>query len=176
MPEDVQPKPAPAQPEKVHDAPKKPERPTDELVKAKKIAEEYLNGWKRAKADYLNLKKDSAKREQEIVQFANAALIIELLPIYNHLKLALKHAPQEQKSHQWMKGIEHIATEFKTLLSNINIHEIETAGKTFDPELHEAVAKEKIEGKEHGEILEEIQPGYIYHGKTLQAAKVKIAE
>lgn len=147
-----------------------------ELAKATQKAEEYLEGWKRAKADYLNLKKESAKREEEIVKFANANVMLELLPIYDHLKLALKHVPTEQRPHQWEKGIEHIAQEFKTLLENIGINEVKTIGTQFDPQVHEAVAKEKVEGKPQGEIIDEVQPGYTYYGKTLQAAKVKIVE
>ncbi len=153
--------------------------PAEELTdieKLKKQSDEYLDGWKRAKADYLNLKKDSAKREEEIVKFANATLIMEIMPIYNHLKLSFKHVPAEQKNSHWVKGIEHIISEFRTFLQNIGIDEIKTVGEQFNSELHEAVAKEKMDGKPHGAIIEEVQPGYQYHGKALQAAKVKIAE
>jgi molecular chaperone GrpE len=68
-----------------------------ELELAQKKEQEHLDGWKRAKADYLNLKKETEKRQIEIIQFANAALVAELLPIFDHFKLALQHTPQEQK-------------------------------------------------------------------------------
>lgn len=149
---------------------------TTEADKLKKLNEEYLEGWKRAKADYLNLKKESAKREEEIVKFSNAALIMGLLPVFDHLKLSFKHVPKEHADSQWVKGIEHIIAEFRALIQNIGIEETKTVGEQFNPEFHEAVAKEKVEGKEHGIIIEEVQPGYLYHGKPLQAAKVKITE
>lgn len=156
------------------EAPKVPE--LTELDKAQKMAKEYLEGWQRAKADYSNLKKESAKREDETVKFATAALIIELIPIYDHLKLALQHMPAEDKSHSWVKGVEMIRGEFKAFLERLGIEEIETVGKEFNPEVHMAVAKEKKDGQAEHMVFEEVSPGYTFHGKTLQPAKVKVAE
>ncbi|MFA5051641.1 MAG: nucleotide exchange factor GrpE [Patescibacteria group bacterium] len=149
---------------------------TDELELLKKKADEYLNGWKRAKADYINLKKDHEKHEQQMVQFANASLILEMLPIYDNFKLAWQHIPDEHRTNdEWLKGIEHIKNQFKGLLKNIGIEEIQTIGEKFDPELHEAVAKEKAEGKESGIIIAEIKGGYKLYDKVLEHAKVKVA-
>lgn len=147
-----------------------------EISKIQKLADEYLEGWKRAKADYLNLKKESSKREEEIIKFSNASLIMGLLPVFDHLKLSFKHVPKEHADSQWVKGIEHIIAEFRSLMQTIGIEETKTVGQQFNPEFHEAVAKEKVEGKKHGEIIEEVQPGYLYHGKAIQAAKVKIID
>ena len=147
----------------------------EDVEKLKKQVEEYLNGWKRAKADYLNQKKEFEKREKETIQFANAALISELLPIYSNLKLALNHKPQG-KAGDWAKGVEQIYKQWKTFFSQLGIKEIETVGKKFDPTLHEAVSKEKKEGKESEVIFEEVGAGYTLHEKILQAAKVKVVE
>lgn len=148
-----------------------------ELDLAKKKMDEYLNGWKRAKADYINFKREMEKREIELIQFANASLILEILPIYDNFKLAWKHIPEEHKKNdEWLKGIEHIKNQFQALLKNIGIEEIKTVGEKFDPNFHEAVAKEKAEGKEVGIILEEIKSGYKMHDKVIEHAKVKVAE
>ena len=150
---------------------------TSELKIAKEKMEEYLNGWKRAKADYSNLKKEFEKKEKEIVQFANATLILDIMPIYDNFKLAWKHIPEEhKKNNDWLKGIEAIKKQFSDLLKKLGLEEISTEGKKFDPELHEAVAKEKVEGKESGIILEEIKSGYKLYDKVLEPAKVKVAE
>jgi len=139
--------------------------------------EEYLNGWRRAKADYSNLKKDFEKKEKEIVQFANATLILEIMPIYDNLKLAWKHIPKEHKKEdEWLKGLEHIKKQFADMLKKLGLDEIKTIGEKFDPELHEAVSTEKVEGKKSGEIIEEIKSGYKLYNKVLEPAKVKIAE
>ena len=149
----------------------------EELKKTQEKMEEYLNGWKRAKADYSNLKKEFEKKEKEIVQFANATLILEIMPIYDNFKLAWKHIPEEhKKGDDWLKGIEAIKKQFADLLKKLGLEEIPTEGEKFDPEIHEAVAKEKAEGKEPGIILEEIKSGYKLYDKVLEPAKVKVAE
>jgi len=148
-----------------------------ELEIAKQKMEEYLNGWKRAKADYINLKKEKDKREQEMIQFANAALILEILPIYDNFKLAWRHIPEEHKKNdEWLKGIEQIKKQFYKLLTNVGIKEIKTVGEKFDPEVHEAVAKEKKEDMEGNTVFEEVKGGYKLYDKVLEPAKVKVAE
>ena len=64
-----------------------------EMEKCKKEAEEYLNGWKRAKADYLNLKNQAGEAQKDLVRFANLGMILNFLPIYDGLKRACKEAP-----------------------------------------------------------------------------------
>lgn len=148
-----------------------------ELEIAKQRMEEYLNGWKRAKADYINLKKEKDKREREMIQFANAALILEILPIYDNFKLAWRHMPQEHKKNdEWLKGIEQIKKQFSELLTNVGIKEIKTVGEKFDPAIHEAVAKEKKEDVESEIVFEEVKGGYKLYDKVLEPAKVKVAE
>jgi len=146
------------------------------ITELEKKLEEYLDGWKRAKADYLNLKKESEKKLQDTIQYANAAMIIELLPVNDHFKLALAHIPQEEQNKEWVKGIMAISKELKDMLSRFGIEEIETVGKEFNPELHEAVSKEKAEGIKSHHIIKELQPGYKLFGKVLQHAKVSVAE
>jgi len=148
-----------------------------ELEIAKQKMEEYLNGWKRAKADYINLKKETEKKQGEMIQFANAAMILEILPIYDNFKLAWQHIPQEHKKNdEWLKGIEQIKKQFAELLKNMGIEEIKTVGEKFDPEIHEAVAKEKKEDMESDTIFEEIKGGYKLYDKVLEPAKVKVVE
>ena len=84
-----------------------------ELEELKKKTEDYLSGWKRAKADYLNFKKDTEKQHLELLHFANVALIIQFLPIFDHFKLALSHIPEEEKGAEWVKGFFHIQKHCK---------------------------------------------------------------
>lgn len=147
-----------------------------ELEAAHKKMEEYMNGWKRAKADYINLKKDSEKKQMEMMQFANASLILQILPIYDNFKLAWKHIPDDQKKSDWMIGLEQIKKQMTDFLKQLGIDEIKTEGEKFDPEKHEAVGKEKKDGVEADTIIEEVKPGYMMHDKVLDPAKVKVAE
>lgn len=147
-----------------------------ELELAQKSSEDHLAGWQRARADYSNLKKEHERRQQEIVEFANAATMAEIIPIYNHFKLALRHIPEEQKKLDWVKGLDFIQKQFVDFLKKFNIAEIKTVGEQFDPNFHEAVECEEKEGCKEGIIYEEVSPGYVLGDKVIEPAKVKVGK
>lgn len=145
-----------------------------ELEQLRTQAEEYLNGWKRAKADYANLQKETERRQGEFIQYANAALLHELLPLVDHFKQAFKHLPKELKNSEWVKGIGHIQTHLGKILTDYGVQEITTVGEPFDPTRHEAV-EEVASDRPAGTIVEEVKTGFLMQGKVLQAARVKIS-
>ncbi len=147
-----------------------------DVEKLQKLADEHLAGWQRAKADYLNLKRQSEKEKEELAKFANAALIIELLPIYDNMKRALSHVPDGDDGKDWVKGIFHTIKQFKQLFESLGIEEIKTVGKPFDHELHHAIGKEKRDGVRSGTVIEEMKTGFTMHGKLVEAAQVRVAE
>jgi len=148
----------------------------EELAKEQAHAAELLSGWQRAKADYLNLKKEQEKLAQETFGWANAAFMAEILPVYNHFKLALAHISEEQKKEGWVEGIILIQKQFADFLNKYGIKEIKTVGEKFDPNLHEAVSHEEKSGFESDQIFEETSPGYMLEDKVLMPAKVKVAK
>ena len=123
------------------------------------VAEEYLNNWKRERADFLNYKKDEAKRLGEFVKFANEAVILELIDTLDDLERASKEINDP--------GLSQVMTKFRDLLKKYDVERINTEG-AFDPLLHEAV-----EGAE-GDKIEEVRAGYMMHGKVIRPARVKI--
>lgn len=155
---------------------KKENKDIKELEKLAAKADEYLSGWKRAKADYLNFKKQNDNHQRETIQYANAALIAELLPIYNNLKLALENKPKELENNDWMKGVEHIKNQFTEFFKQLGIEEIKTVGEKFNPEMHEAVELAEEEGFKPDTIFEQVSAGYTLHGKVVNPAKVKVAK
>ncbi|MFA5106852.1 MAG: nucleotide exchange factor GrpE [Patescibacteria group bacterium] len=146
-----------------------------EADRLRQQAEEYLNGWKRAKADYANLQKETERRQSEFIQFANAALIHELLPLIDHFKQAFMHLPAELNDSEWVKGIRHIQTHLNKILAEHGIQEIRTVGEKFDPTRHEAI-EEVDSDQPAGTIIEELKTGFLLHERVLQAARVKIAK
>lgn len=155
--------------------PAKPE-PHPELEQLKKQVAEYLDGWKRAKADYLNLKRETEKEKQELVEFANAALLVQLLPLYDHFKRALAAIPSKERTTDWEKGVEAIYREFQNVLKSIGVEEIPTVGEKFDPSKHHAVGREKREGITPDTILTETRTGFTLKGKVLGPSQVIVAE
>lgn len=133
-------------------------------------AEEYLNGWKRAQADYQNLQREWQTKQSSFMQAARESLLLELLPVMDNLKQAVLHTPDDIKDTNWLMGINHIETQWLKMLSDWGIEQIETADKVFDPNLHEAVGMD--ENFAEGVIVKEVQGGYKTNDKVLMPARV----
>lgn len=140
-----------------------------DLVSRQKQAEEYLNGWKRAKADLINFQRESEKRQGELINFAYGSLVLGLLPIYESLKQAVTH---KNVNDGLIKGVEQIKRQFDDLLEDLKVERVKTVGEKFNPEFHEAVGKRLEKDQAAGIILEEVKGGYLIRGKVLVPAKV----
>lgn len=149
----------------------------EKLADCRKQAEEYLNGWKRTKADFLNYQKDEAKRLEEFAKFANEDLILQLIPLADEADIALAHIPKEVRENHpdWVSGAMEIRKKFNGFLEGNGISKIKTVGEVFSPSLHEAV--ETVESdRKPGEIMEEVRAGYTLYGKVIRPARVKISK
>lgn len=134
--------------------------------------EKNLAGWKRALADYDNLKKQNQKEKEVFVKFANLNLIMHLIPVYENFKIALEHAPA---NNDWVNGVEHIKNQFKKVLEDVSMEEIiPQIDDDFDVNLHEAVQQDSKHNKQEtrNKIKKVISTGYKLHGKVFLPAKV----
>ncbi len=138
--------------------------------KTKKFQEErdeYLAGWQRAKADFINARKDEEKRREEFLKFSNQLIIADILSVLDSFDLAL--------SHYENKGLYLIQAQLNDILKKYGLSVIKSAGEKFNPEFHEAIAEIESD-RESGVIIEEAQKGYMLHEKVLRPARVKIAK
>ena len=152
------------------------EKLLSDFEKCKKQAEEYLAGWKRAKADLINYKKRQEEVVQEFIKFASQDLILELLPMLDNFRLAAQHLPKELENSEWVKGVFQIKNQLENLLKTRGIEEIKSVGEKFNPELHESVEEVESSDKKEGMIVEEVQKGYKLNGKVIRAARVKVVK
>lgn len=154
-------------------------KPAAEEQTAEQKAKEYLNNWKRALADYDNLKRETVKEKAEMVKFAQAMSAMNFIEVYDNYKKALAHKPNavDSKSvEQWFIGVEHIKKQFVETLKQLGIEEIKTVGEKFNPAMHEAVSEEAVEGGDDGEIVKEVEGGYKMGEKVIKAAKVIVSK
>ena len=93
--------------------------PKSPLNRAKTMAEEYLSGWKRAKADYQNLQKKMEKEREDWIKFASESLIEELLPVAENFEQAIAHVPKEHKDNDWVTGLVHIKKQLDDVFENL---------------------------------------------------------
>jgi len=142
----------------------------DQLEKANQQAKEYLDSWKRERADFINYKKEEAKRVGEFIKFANEGIFLEMMEVLDNVEIAKKHIPEKiiEDHEEWLEGLEKALAGFEELLSRYGIEKIPIKDQKFNPVLHEAV-----NGGE-GEDIEEVRAGYTMHGKVIRPARVKI--
>jgi len=158
--------------------PPEPEKTIEE------VAEEYFNNWKRALADYDNLKKSIAREKVEMAQFAKGLAAYDFAAIYDNFKKAAAHLPEagedfeeyKKKVSQWALGIDFIKKQFAETLKQLGLEEIKITGEKFNPSWHEALGEEAVEGVEPGLVLKEIEGGYKMGDKVIKAAKVVISK
>lgn len=151
---------------------------TNDVAISKLLADnqEYLAGWQRAKADYVNLKKETDQKQLELIKFANMELIKELLPLVDYFKHAFKAVPESDRGSNWLEGIRHIQSRLEQILAYHGVKEMEVVGEKFDPNFHDAIGEIENSGYESGLIAEEVRTGFMWHDKVLQPARVKVAK
>ena len=147
-----------------------------EIEKYKKLKEEYLANWQRERADFLNYKKEELLRMGEIVSYASTDLILKIIPILDNFELAEKNISSEVKNNEEIKGLLQIKNQLEDFLKKQGVEEIESVGKKFDINLHEAVEELEVNGKEPGVVLEEVKKGYTMQGRVIRIAKVKVSK
>lgn len=145
-----------------------------ELKECQKLRDEYLDGWKRARAEFLNYKKEEATRISELMKYANEGLILKMLPILDNIYISEKNLPENFKDNQWVKGILRIKDQILDFLKSQGVEEIKCLGKKFDPNFHEAVQVLEKKDAKPGTVIEEIKKGYTFQGRVLRPARVKI--
>jgi molecular chaperone GrpE len=143
----------------------------EQLARAREDAQKYLASWQRAEADFQNYKRRVEQEREESRRFSSAALIMNTLPILDDLERALGSLDARLAGLTWFEGIVLIYRKLLVMLENAGVTPIETEGKQFDPNEHEAVAH--TDGEE-GKILSEVQRGYKLHDRVLRPAMVVV--
>jgi len=150
------------------------------LQEKSKRADELFDKLLRLQAEFENTRKRFLKEKEEYVRFAHGEMVLELLPVYDHFVIALSNiqaAPEEGDNHQVMlQGIRMIQHEMWEFLSGNGLSKIETVGKPFNPEQHEALESVEEDSHPEGTVVEEVRPGYLLNGKLLRPASVKISK
>ena len=132
-------------------------------------AQAYMQNWQRAAADYQNFKRRVEEERAETSRFANAALLINLLPLLDDLERALQTVDSHLAGLTWVDGIRLILRKFQAVMDMAGVQEIQADGQTFDPAVHEAVAQQP--GDEN-KVLSVVQKGYKLGDRVIRPAMV----
>ena len=147
-----------------------------ELDEARAKADEYLDGWQRARAEFANYKKRVEREQSQIYQSTRGNIIKRYLDIVDDLDLALKNRPEDGEGASWAKGIDLIYRKLLTILENEGVVPMEADGQLFDPNLHEAITSEPNDEYESGQIIEVVKQGYLLGDRVLRPAVVRVAQ
>jgi len=150
----------------------------DKLNKCLSENKENLLGWQRARADFVNAKKENEKRIKDSSSYAKANLIEEMLPVADSFEMAFTDKEAWEKvDKNWRIGVEYIYSQLISVFEANGVKQINPLGSKFDHNLHASVETiETNKEKEDGIIVEVIQKGYELNGKVLRPAKVKVAQ
>ncbi|MFH1257258.1 MAG: nucleotide exchange factor GrpE [Candidatus Diapherotrites archaeon] len=148
------------------------------LEAALKEKEELKDLAQRIQANFENYCKRVEKENIEFKKFSAAGVVKDLLPFIDSVDSAIeamkKAQEKEIETGKVVAGIELLKKQLIEILKKEGLEEIKAKGTKFDPHLMEALMHESIEGKKDEEVLEEMQKGYLFHGKVLRPVKVKV--
>jgi len=129
----------------------------------------------RLQADFDNFRKRTAKEKLELAATIEQAFLKDLLPLLDNLSRASAAAENDNSDAENLrKGIKMIRMETIAAMGKHGLEPIETAGKMFDPNFHQAVGTVKDETKEDGMIAAELQNGYMARGKVIRPSMVQV--
>jgi len=126
----------------------------------------------RRQAEFDNFRKRSERERSDYLQYAAMDSVRELLPILDDFERALK---VEAPNSDYAKGVEMIYGRMLEAMKKLGLEPIDTAGKTFDPHLHQAIERVETKEAEDNTILGEFQRGYFFKGRLLRPAMVRVA-
>lgn len=139
---------------------------------------ELQDRYLRLAAEFDNYRRRSMRERQELHNFANEALIKELLPTVDNLGRALGHArPTEegQETSALRQGVELTMRSLLQTLENAGVTRVEAEGKEFDPQFHEAVQRVPTSEVPPNHVVNVLQSGWLLRGRLLRPALVAVS-
>ncbi len=141
------------------------------LADTQRKADDYLESWKRAQADFINYKRRTDQEKMEMGVYANTQLILSLLPVLDDFERAVDSLTPKLAKMDWVHGVRLVERKLRTTLEAQGLSPIKAEGEDFDPNLHEAVMQVK---GEDGKVVRELQKGYRLHEKVLRPSQVAV--
>jgi molecular chaperone GrpE len=151
------------------------EKLSEALDGEKKRSEEYLTRLKYMQADFENLKKRFDRQREEVKNYCNERLIVQLLDIVDELEMAVKSGHSSKSADVVTQGVEMTLKKLNKILESEGVTPLECVGKIFDPSKHDVVATVEKDDVEGCVMVEEVRKGYIMKGKLIRPSIVKVA-
>lgn len=140
-------------------------------------AQEYLDGWQRARAEFANYKKRIEREMKDNEVMAGGETIKALLPILDDFERAMANIPADLTGNPWINGMSMIQKKFNKFLDDANVTLIDPTGQPFDPSQHEAIGTDApTDAAPSGCVTVTMQRGYRLGERVLRPALVRVAQ
>jgi molecular chaperone GrpE len=163
-------------------APKAPvemaEIPKTELEELRRLAgtdSEYRDKMLRTLAEMDNLRKRLDRERKEYIDYANQELMGEFIPVLDNFHRALQSIPRTEETASLLDGVKMIFRQLEEVFKKQGLEEVEAEGRPFNPHLHEAVQVEMTDSVPEDTVLEVIRKGYLFRGRLLRPAEVRVS-
>ena len=149
-----------------------------DLKICRKEKEEFLTGWQRAKADYINLQKDLDSTRINTSIITKEKVVLNLLPALDGFDMAFSHKESWEKvDKDWRQGMESIYQQLINGLKNLEVERIDSDKVIFDPNIHQSIGLVETDKEEENHKIEKIlQAGYKIGDRIIRPAKVTVYE
>ncbi len=151
------------------------EEPISALEESGRLASEYLDHLQRLQAEFDNYKKRVDREKAELIEYASAELVSELIDIMENLERGVASAKGSDDIDSIVKGMEMVSTQLKDILGSRGLKPIEAVGKKFDPHYHEAMMMTPTDEYPYNTVIEEFQQGYMIKDKVIRYSKVRVS-
>ena len=147
------------------------------LAEAQQMVSEERDKYLRLSAEFDNYRKRTLKEKAELIKNGGEKTLTAILPVLDDFERALKNMETSEETKAMKEGVELIFNKFNKIISQEGLQKIETEGRDFDVDFHEAIAlipapSEDLKGK----ILDCVQTGYMLNEKVIRHAKVAVAQ
>jgi molecular chaperone GrpE len=148
----------------------------EELKQRAAKADEHWDRLLRTTADFDNFRKRAVREKQDAIRYANESLLEKLLPVLDSFEKALSASQDSGAAAQSLQtGVQMVAQQLRTILTEAGLEEIDAVGKQFDPNLHEAISQQPADGVPEGQIVQQLRKGYRLRERLLRPASVIVA-
>ena len=145
------------------------------LIEAQMEAQANEEGWQRARAEFANYKKRTAKEQSSAFHRGQLDALNALLSIIDDFDRAFESLPEALADDPWIDGVAMIQRKFAGVLEQYQVEAVDPTGAPFDPNLHQAIGAEASDEVESGHVIETLQKGYRAGDTVLRLALVKVA-
>lgn len=148
----------------------------DSFSKLQQELESIQDRYLRLGAEFENFKKRSERDRLSSIRFANENLLIDLLPVIDHLEHAISAAKENPAADDVVIGIKMVLKQFSDILSKSGLRQFDSLGTPFNPNLHEALSEMDSEEHDSGIIVQEYQKGYMLNERLVRPARVVVSK